>query len=209
MVSGHGLPRLVVAGFWLPAGPKDAKAFQPDIFRTRDKGSGLSGNRPCIPEAGFVVWTLIMPQVLDKINGKDRVTLSVLKKRRDFLRIAAARTKWVSKSMVVQMAETPAGQAPGPGQIRVGYTASKKVGNAVRRNRAKRRLREVVRHILPGQGWPGHDYVLIARNTSADTPFDQLIRDFSWCLRRLKDSRDNDKDRKTPEKGPDKSQRRG
>jgi len=149
-----------------------------------------------------------MTQVLDKINGKDRVTLSVLKKRRDFLCIAKGRIKWVSKSMIVQMAETPAGQAPDPGQIRVGYTASKKVGNAVRRNRAKRRLREVVRRLLPAQGRPGHDYVLIARNTSTDMPFDQLIRDFSWCLRRLKDSRDKDKDSKTPDKEPEKSQRR-
>jgi len=146
-----------------------------------------------------------MPQALDKINAKDRVTLSVLKKRRDFLRLAAGRIKWVSKSMIVQMAETPAGQAPASRQIRVGYTASKKVGNAVRRNRAKRRLREVVRHMLPGQGSPGHDYVLIARNTSVDIPFDQLIRDFGWCLRRLKGGRDKDKDRKMTEK----SQRRG
>jgi len=125
-----------------------------------------------------------------------KLTVSVLRKRQDFLRIAAARKKWVSGSMIVQMAPRPiqieaSDQAKSEtgskiiSDMRVGYTASKKVGNAVMRNRAKRRFREVARQILPEQGTKGHDYVLIARTASLDMAFDQLIRDFNWCLKRL------------------------
>ena len=106
--------------------------------------------------------------------------ISILKKRPDFLRLTASRKKWVSGSMIVQMATGQDKQG-----IRVGYTASKKVGNAIRRNRAKRRLREVVRQILPERGMDGHDYVLIARPATVDVPYPQLVRDFSWCLKRL------------------------
>jgi len=145
-----------------------------------------------------------MTQVLDKIAEKDKVMLCVLRKRRDFLRIARQRIKWVSQSMIVQVAPTPEEQGSSPLRIRVGYTASKKVGNAVRRNRAKRRLREVVRQVLPGKGVTGSDYVLIARSIVTEAPFDQLIRDFSWCLKRLSSREDFDKSSKTADKRPDK-----
>lgn len=118
----------------------------------------------------------------------------VLSKRQDFLRIAGVKKKWVSNSMIVQQAEMVEQDLS---RIRVGYTASKKVGNAVRRNRAKRRLREVVRQILWDEGQRGHDYVLIARAAMLDTSFDQLIRDFSWCLKRLAHGKDHAKGKKT------------
>ena len=127
--------------------------------------------------------------------------ISVLAKRRDFLRIAGGRKKWVSNSMIVQVAEMPAQDDIDCSAIRVGYTASKKVGNAVMRNRAKRRLREVVRHELWDKGEKGHDYVLIARTTTLGMPFEQLIRDFSWCLKRLNNSKDHIKGGKKPDRG--------
>lgn len=123
-----------------------------------------------------------MTQVLENTQQK----ISVLAKRRDFLRVAATRKKWVSGSMIVQVAPREKQDSSAISAIRVGYTASKKVGNAVRRNRAKRRLREVVRHVLGDKGQEGHDYVLIARTATVEVSYDQLIRDFSWCLKRLK-----------------------
>ena len=70
-----------------------------------------------------------------------------------------------------------------PGAIRVGYTCSKKVGNAVARNRAKRRLRAAARAILPEHGVPGWDYVLIGRpEATAARPFASLCDDLASAL---------------------------
>ena len=83
----------------------------------------------------------------------------------------------------LQARERPAGEAEG---VRVGFTCSKKVGNAVARNRAKRRLREVARAVLPGEGRTGWDYVLIGRpEVTAALPFAQLLSDLSRALSRV------------------------
>ncbi|VAX07004.1 Ribonuclease P protein component [hydrothermal vent metagenome] len=135
-----------------------------------------------------------MVQTEGNATQNENVKISMLHKRQDFLRIASGRIKWVAGSMIVQMANRPENdKSENNASIRVGYTASKKVGNAVCRNRAKRRLREVVRRALPAGGKGGHDYVVIARSAVLDIPFDQLIRDFSWCLKRLGQSNDKNK----------------
>ncbi len=70
--------------------------------------------------------------------------------------------------------------------IHVGFTASKKVGNAVARNRAKRRLRAVVRETLPELAQPGWDYVLIGRrDATASQNFTALKADLTKALKRL------------------------
>jgi ribonuclease P protein component len=70
--------------------------------------------------------------------------------------------------------------------MRVGFTCSKKVGNAVARNRAKRRLREIARLILPTSGQPGHDYVLIGRaNVTATTDFAAMQTELAQSLQKL------------------------
>ena len=73
--------------------------------------------------------------------------------------------------------------------IRVGFTCSKKVGNAVARNRAKRRLREIARLDLPELGRPGWDYVLIGRReTTSALPFDRLRSDFRRAIGKVHES---------------------
>lgn len=115
-----------------------------------------------------------------------------LTKRREFLAAARAR-KWSTPNFVLQArrrrpeesdAERPprdALDAP-----RIGFTASKKVGNAVARNRAKRRLRALADEMLPELGRPGWDYVLIARaETTASAPFARLKQDLRTAIERI------------------------
>lgn len=109
-------------------------------------------------------------------------SLTVLRKRADFLRAARARRQGTS-GMMVQGRKRADDEASG---IRVGFTCSKKVGNAVARNRAKRRLREVARMVLPARGLAGWDYVLIGRvNATADRPFELLKGDLIYALKKL------------------------
>ena len=108
-------------------------------------------------------------------------TLQVLKKRADFL--SAARAKRAVMPGFVLQARRREGEDPG---IRIGYTCSKKVGNAVARNRAKRRLREIARAVLPSAGQPSWDYVLIGRaKVTATLPFQQLLADLNTALARV------------------------
>lgn len=108
----------------------------------------------------------------------------VLQKRPDFLRVARGR-RWHGAGMVVQFApRLVADERTG-----VGYTASRKVGGAVVRNRAKRRLRALVRELVPQAGIHGLDLVLIARPQTASLPFDALRTDLSAALAKIKAGR--------------------
>ncbi len=84
------------------------------------------------------------------------------------------------KSLLVQ-ARHRAGDAPLK-HIGEGFTATKKIGNAVIRNKCKRRLREASRQLLPGLGQPGWDYVFIARNVTADIAWQRLLDDMESAL---------------------------
>ncbi len=105
----------------------------------------------------------------------------VLTERRDFL--AAARARRQALPGFVVQARRRGEDLGGP---RVGFTCSKKVGNAVARNRAKRRLREVARAVLREEGRAGWDYVLIGRATeTAQRPLPRMIAELRAVLPRL------------------------
>ena len=107
-----------------------------------------------------------------------------LKVRSDFLRVAATRRRWATPGLVLQVAETPRELADRD-VIRVGFTASKKVGDAVTRNRARRRLREAVRRVMPAHATPGRDFVIIARAHTVRRPFADLVTDLESALKKL------------------------
>ena len=101
-----------------------------------------------------------------------------LTKRADFLR-AARGIRRVEGAITLETCLTPDAR---PDALRVGFTASKKIGNAVTRNRAKRRLRAAASQLLPLLGREGHDYVLVARGTTVARPFPALLSDITTAL---------------------------
>lgn len=107
-----------------------------------------------------------------------------LKKRRDFL--AAARGKKAARpGLVLQARAHKTNDTPILAPLRVGFTVTRKVGNAVTRNRAKRRLRAVAENIIPACGQAGYDYVLIGRAGTLSRPYSDLINDLKMALRRV------------------------
>ena len=107
-----------------------------------------------------------------------------LTQRSEFLRVAAARRKWAAPGLVLQACErTDDAEAPGP--PRVGFTATRKIGGAVVRNRARRRLRAAVAQVLPLHGLAGWDYVVIARDGTTARPFTDLVADLETALARV------------------------
>ncbi|WP_342077125.1 ribonuclease P protein component [Yoonia sp. SS1-5] len=105
-----------------------------------------------------------------------------MKKRADFVRASKARRQ-ATPAIHLQARKRGDGDADG---MRVGFTCSKKVGNAVARNRAKRRLRAAARIVLPEFGRSGWDYVLVGRkDTTADLPFDHMLADLRRALRKV------------------------
>jgi ribonuclease P protein component len=109
-----------------------------------------------------------------------------LRQRADFL-AAKSGIKSTATAFVLQ-----ARKRIDDGPARLGFTVSKKVGNAVERNRVRRRLREVVRVAGSNRIRTGHDYVLIGRRAALKVPFARIAAEFEGALQRVYAGR-NDK----------------
>ncbi|SEH71774.1 ribonuclease P protein component [Paracoccus alkenifer] len=111
--------------------------------------------------------------------------MTTLTRRADFLRAASARRQGTAGFLLQARRRDPAEQVA-PQAIRVGYTCSRKLGNAVARNRAKRRLRELARQVIPAQGQGGWDYVLVGRpEATATRDFSEMLSDLKHALVRV------------------------
>lgn len=108
-----------------------------------------------------------------------------LKKRAEFL--ACAQAPSCARGAVVVQARPRGDDQP---LVRAGFTATKRIGGSVQRNRAKRRMREAARLLLPDLGRPGVDYVFIARGGVTTRPWVRLLDDMKSALIRLAAERD-------------------
>lgn len=116
------------------------------------------------------------------------VAVARLKRRPEYLAVAASRRRWVAPGLILQAARRPE-DSDLPPAPRIGFTASRKVGIAVERNRARRRLRAAAEALLPKAGRPGFDYVAIARSGTLTRPYADLLADFETALRRVHENR--------------------
>ena len=117
------------------------------------------------------------------MTSKPNARLESLRKRRDFIAMRSGRRQH-SLSFVLQMRERCVDNLAVAG-IRIGYTVTKKIGNAVERNRIKRRMRAVVHLIMPIYARQAHDYVLIGKRAALNTEFKTMVAELSSSLNRV------------------------
>ncbi|NIA71277.1 ribonuclease P protein component [Pelagibius litoralis] len=125
-------------------------------------------------------------------------TVGRLKTRPQFLKVAAAKHKWAAPGLVLQAARRQCGEsraapdlpeklseAPDEPAVRIGFTVTRRVGNAVVRNRAKRRLRAAAAEVFPQFGLSGTDYVVIGRLGTLKRPYGALLKDLEQAIVKL------------------------
>ena len=154
------------------------------------------------PSAGAACWRLGASGAVSGFPPEQSVTSDVvrLKHRSEFVRVARDGRAWTSPGLVLQVwRRDDRDRTPSPCLTRDGFTTSRKVGNAVARNRARRRLREAARLMLPQLAAVGRDYVLIGRRATLLRPFPMLLADLRTALRRLRAERPA---ARTPGEGP-------
>jgi ribonuclease P protein component len=153
----------------------------------KERSSGVGSSPREGPQAPFRLSGIFM-----------RAALQRLKKRSEFLAVAATNRRWTTPGLVLQARaldaqsdfdDLSASDDLSPAhQIRVGFTATKKVGNAVKRNRARRRLRAAIDDVLRDRPEEAAfaDIVVVARQGTLTRPYAALKDDLSQSLRRLK-----------------------
>jgi ribonuclease P protein component len=159
--AGAGTPS------WLPRSDGDSK-WSPGIGTSAREG----------PQASFGL----------RKGRPVAAALKRLKTRGEFLAVAATNRRWTTPGLVLQARTVDHDDREAGSQPRIGFTATKKIGNAVARNRARRRLRAVVDEILrgkPGLSSPA-DLVVVARQAALTRPYVALKDDMRLALERLK-----------------------
>lgn len=109
------------------------------------------------------------------------MSLVTLKTRAEFLRVRGG-ARCATPAFVLETRSRPADAASGP---RFGFTITKKIGNAVVRNRIRRRLKAALAPLATVRAVATHDYVVIARQPAFDIPFSQLQKDLERALQRV------------------------
>jgi ribonuclease P protein component len=123
------------------------------------------------------------PEGAEPRENHRALKLVTIKSRADFLRARGGRRHGLL-SLAVEACLSPAGKVES-GMARVGFTASRRVGGAVQRNRAKRRLRALAQRVVTVLGREGHDYVLIARTQTLTRGFAELENDLATAISAL------------------------
>lgn len=129
------------------------------------------------------------------VEDPSELHLSRLKNRPEYLAVARGR-RYAVPGLVLQARSRPAtvpntedaSSAPRDA-VRIGFTATKKTGNAVRRNRIRRRLKAAAAQVMPKAAKPGYDYVLVGRTATFDRPWQSLLDDLGLALQMVHQSR--------------------
>ena len=157
-----------------PAWPRSVAAgFLPTVA-----GRGASG---CPPNLGGRASRFrVMPTVQSQ-----SVPITRLKRRSDFLRVARRGQKWAAPGFVLQSCRRKDAESRSRDGIRIGFTVTKKVGNAVIRNRTRRRLKAAAVDVMAAHGQDLTDYVLIGRAGTLKRPYALLVSDLKTAMQKL------------------------
>lgn len=145
----------------------------------------MTGNKPADrPDLRSVNFCHGGPRSVDFIVGKSSLaSFRTLKSRRQFLAVARTGRRSVKAGLILQMGDRHGErQLPGAAGPQIGFTVSRKVGNAVERNLVKRRFRALTRHLLAERADPARDYVLVGRRAAVKRPYSLLRQDLERAL---------------------------
>tara|TARA_S200000501_G_scaffold352556_1_gene371503 strand:- start:303 stop:653 length:351 start_codon:yes stop_codon:yes gene_type:complete len=108
-----------------------------------------------------------------------------LKKRKEFVHVARKGRKWAVPGLVLQSFDRQNDPENAPIGARVGFTVTKKIGTAVKRNRVRRRLKAAAAAVMPSNAEKNTDYVLIGRAGTLKRPFEFLVEDLKVAMQKL------------------------
>ena len=143
-------------------------------------------------QSGVVVfWPLVVHEAVSVylLKAQSVSVLPRLKRRPEFLRVAATRQKWVAPGLILQVRKRSIKEA-NTNDARIGFTVSRKVGNSVKRNRVRRKLKAVAAIIMSKHAQGGTDFVVIGRKNTLKRPFAALIADMTMALKKLQTYRE-------------------